>query len=279
MTRRIIYFILLTCFLSACQSDYSEYGLGLDDKDELLSLSVFTSECEVVDGTGSSRAIQNGPSTTFEEGERVGLIILDSEGNFLAENVPYKFDGKKWLFDADNSEDKELIYFDSTMSTCIVYYPYDRSVDGIKNESDLKNLKVFARRENQSTKDAYIFSDLLIWSYSGNAIKEISANLKHVHKSISLDLKLRWDLELPDRSTLLYHPLKEALEEFRIVYEDGTPILNDDIDFTYWAEDATYRYILPDDYDGTISWRYIYRGESYDGECKISSQAAGVRYV
>lgn len=282
MTKQITtYLLFAACFFSACQTDYDEPASGTSGEREALSLTVSTSDI-VVSDEAVTRASDKGGATTFEIDDCVGLIVLDKDGNFLADNVPYKFDGNNWNFDADNKEGKQRVYYDATMSTYIIYYPYHPSANGIKDESGIKNLPIFAHREDQSDKMAYRFSDLMMWSFTGKAIKQITANLEHTRKSLSLDIKVRWSLGLPkyEYDILEYQPLKEALEDFEILYQDGTPILNATTDITYHAEDGTYRYILPERYEGKLSWSYTYRGESFCGECTVSTQQAmGTRYV
>lgn len=280
MTKQITtYLLFAACFFSACQTDYDEPASGTSGEREALSLTVSTSDI-VVSDEAVTRASDKGGATTFEIDDCVGLIVLDKDGNFLADNVPYKFDGNNWNFDADNKEGKQRVYYDATMLTYIIYYPYHPSANGIKDESGIKNLPIFAHREDQSDKMAYRFSDLMMWSSTGRAIKQITANLEHTRKSLSLDIKVRWSLGLPKYNILEYQPLKEALEDFKILYQDGTPILNATTDITYHAEDGTYRYILPERYEGRLSWSYTYRGESFSGECTVSTQQAmGTRYV
>lgn len=281
MTKYIVTFILsAACILSSCHSDYYDFETetDTDGSNEELSLTVSASETVVSDGI-SSRADDLGSSTRFEEGDCVGLIIIDKDRRLLADNVPFRFNGTEWVFDADNNEGKQRVYYDATMSTYIVYYPYDKSVNGVKDVSTLKSQQVFAQQKNQSEELAYRFSDLMVWSHTGEALKHLAVGLEHVRNSFSLGLKLKWHLDLPSDNTLEYHPLREALIDFKVRLEDGTPILNDDIDYTYHAEDSTFRYILPDDYSGKITWRYTYRGESFGGESNVPAGVTGVRYV
>lgn len=279
MRKQIIPYILFaTILLSACQAENFETG-GVDHSggDE-LRLTVGESVSEALDGR-FSRAIQEGANTIFEKGELLGLIILDADGNLLADNVPYKYDGENWDFDTENTEGKRRVYYDKDMSTYIVYFPYDSSVDGAKSISYIKSLEAFKRRHDQSTKDAYRRSDLMVWSETGTGMKHLNVMLGHVRSSLSLNLKLKRQLGLPNGETLEYHPLRKAMKDFKVRYEDGTPLLDDETELTYYAEDGTYRYILSEDYDGLITWRYTYRNLSFGGECKVTAGTPGIRYV
>lgn len=281
MTKQIITYILFAaCLLSACRSDYYDLEPVTDSSNEALSLTVSASDVVVYDGI-TSRADDKGGATVFQTDDRIGLTITDKDGRLLADNVPYKFNGTDWIFDDENTDGKQRVYYDATMSTYIVYFPYHSSVTGVIDESYLKGLPAFARRENQSEEIDYRFSDPMLWTYTGEALKHINVELKHIRNSISLDLKVKWALPLPKDPTLEYHPVKAALEDFKIRYEDGNAILNvnDSIDYTYHAEDTSYRYILPDGYSGKVTWRYTYRGESFGGESRVLPRVVGVRYV
>lgn len=284
MTKHIITTILfVACLLTACGTDNYDPALVSDGTNEELSLTISSTDIVVSDGQ-ATRADDQGSTTVFktEDNDCVGLIILDNDGRLLADNVPFILDGNDWKFYADNDEGKERVYYDGTMSTYIVYYPYDKAADGVRDVSTLKSLKVFECQTDQSDEDVYRHSDLMVGT--GNVSRHLDVKLGHVRNSFSLDIKIKWELGIPfpNENTLEYHPVRDALVDFKVCYdyEGGTNILsvNDSIDYTFQAEDGTLRYILPDDYKGIITWRYTYRGESFGGESNVSS-LSGVRYV
>lgn len=268
MKQIIPYTLLAVCLLSACQTDDYEPTAETSGESGMLSLTVSANDFAVTGGA-STRAADNGKTTTFENGDRVGLIVLNTTGDIIADNLPYKFDGSNWNFDTGNGEGKQPVFYDPSMSSYIVYYPYNASVDGTKSVDALKALNVFAPQEDQSTENAYRQSDLMVWSSSGKPMKQITAALAHVRNSFSLDAKVQWTLATGDMVS--YTP--PTLEDVIIYDKEGTQLS------PYRAEDGSYRYILPDNYEGRMRWHYTYGEETYGGECTVSAQATGTRYA
>lgn len=269
MKQIIPYTLLAVCLLSACQTDDYEPTAGASDKSEMLSLTVSANDFAVTGGA-STRAADNGKTTTFENGDRVGLIVLDAADGIIVDNLPYKFDGSNWNFDTGNSEGKQPAFYDPSMNTYIVYYPYNAAADKTTSVDALKALDAFAHQADQSTEDAYRQSDLMVWSSSGASMKQITATLVHVRNSFSLDAKVQWTLATGD--AVSYTP-PTSLEDVIIYDKDGGQLS------PYCAEDGSYRYILPDDYEGTLRWHYTYEEKTYGGECTVTVPTAGTRYA
>lgn len=268
MKQIIPYTLLAVCLLSACQTDDYEPTAGTSGESGTLSLTVSANDFAVTGGA-STRAADNGKTTTFENGDRVGLIVLDESGNLVADNLPYKFDGSNWNFDTGNGEGKQPVFYDPSLNTYIVYYPYDAAANQTTSVDALKALNVFAHQENQSTENAYRQSDLMVWSSSGKPMKQITAALAHVRNSFSLDVTVQWTLATGD--AVSYTP--PALEDVIIYDKEGKQLS------PYRAEDGSYRYILPDDYEGTLRWHYTYEENTYGGECTVVAPTAGTRYA
>ena len=268
MKQIIPYTLLAVCLLSACQTDDYEPTARTSGESEILSLTVSTNDFAVT-GETSTRAADNDKTTTFENGDRVGLIVLDATDGIIADNLPYKFDGSNWNFDTGNSEGKQPAFYDPSMNTYIVYYPYNAAADQTASVDILKALDAFAHQADQSTEDAYRQSDLMVWSSSEGPMKQITATLVHVRNSFSLDAKVQWTLATGD--AVSYTP--PTLEDV-IIYDKEDKQLS-----PYRAEDGSYRYILPDDYEGTLRWHYTYEEKTYGGECTVVAQTAGTRYA
>ena len=268
MKQIIPYTLLAACLLSACQTDDYEPMAGTSGESGMLSLTVSANDFAVTGGA-STRAADNGKTTTFENGDRVGLIVLDVADGIIADNLPYKFDGSNWNFDTNNGEGKQPAFYDPSMNTYIVYYPYNAAANQTASVDALKALGVFAHQADQSTENAYRQSDLMVWSSSGKPMKRITAALAHIRNSFSLDAKVQWTLATGD--AVSYTP--PALEDV-IVYDKVGKQLS-----PYCAEDGSYRYILPDDYEGTLRWHYTYEEKTFGGECTVSAQATGTRYA
>lgn len=268
MKQIIPYTLLAVCLLSACQTDDYEPTAGTSGESGTLSLTVSANDFAVTGGA-STRAADNGKTTTFENGDRVGLIVLDESGNLVADNLPYKFNGSNWNFDTGNGEGKQPAFYDPSLNTYIVYYPYDAAANQTTSVDALKALNVFAPQEDQSTENAYRQSDLMVWSSSGKPMKQITAALAHVRNSFSLDAKVQWTLATGDMVS--YTP--PTLEDVIIYDKEGTQLS------PYRAEDGSYRYILPNSYEGKVRWCYTYEEKTFGGECTVSSQATGTRYA
>ena len=269
MMKQIIPYILwAVCLFSACQTDDYEPTAGTTGESKMLSLTVSANDFAVTGGA-STRAADNGKTTTFENGDRVGLIVLDESGNLVADNLPYKFNGSNWNFDTGNGEGKQPAFYDPSLNTYIVYYPYDAAANQTTSVDALKALNVFAPQEDQSTENAYRQSDLMVWSSSGKPMKQITAALAHVRNSFSLDAKVQWTLATGDMVS--YTP--PTLEDVIIYDKEGTQLS------PYRAEDGSYRYILPNSYEGKVRWCYTYEEKTFGGECTVSSQATGTRYA
>lgn len=290
MRKQIIPYILsAACLLSACSADYfSEPDQVTSPADSnMLSLTVSAS-----DGL-SSRSTEEGGVTTFNTGDCVGLIVLDSEGHFFANNIPYIYDSdsEAWKFHVDNTEGKQPVYYDAEMSTYIVYYPYTETADNCKSLDAIVGLPIFEYQTNQSSEETYRKADVLVWEDSVN-LRSIDATMWHAHDSFSLNTKIKWTLvplgkkneegEKED-AVLEYLPLRETLKDFSIVYkiegEDEIVLLNDKIDRTYHDNDSSYRYLLPPKQKGTIEWQYTYRNITFRGTQNIDATPTGKRYL
>lgn len=266
MKQAILYTLLGVSLLSGCRNE--DFGLTdvRPDRNE-LTLSVSASDFVSADGM-DTRASDDGNVTDFENGDRVGIIILNKEGGIMANNLPYKFDGTSWKFDTGNGEGKAPAYYDPLMKTCIVYYPYNEAADECRSADALKALEAFAIQSDQSTEEAYRNSDLMVWQHDEGALESINAVLTHARASFSLVPIVKW--ELADGSELSY--AAPSLEDVVICDKDGEHL------FPYEAEDGSYRYILPADYDGDIRWFYTYKENTFGGTRNVTGSESNTRY-
>ena len=218
----LTYLLPAICLLSACQSDYDEPGLPEAAVGEALEIMV-AETVNTVSGDGASRSSEAGASTLFDKGDRIGIIILGEDGKILADNVPYVYDGVKWDFDADNTEGKQLIYYDATMYKYIVYYPYTAQAD-LKTEGNdegtmkkikwlmtdtingyFKALPLFKWREVQSNEEDFRYCDPMVWSKTGfTTSRSIRVELGHIRNCFVLDPKVQWTLA--NGETISYQP-------------------------------------------------------------------------
>ncbi len=266
-------FFLPLLALCACSSDEDSISSTVQQPGEALQISVSAGEFSVA-GLPDTRAIDNGAATTFEDGDKVGVIILDDSNQLLANNIPYIYDGSQWTFDAStaNSEatGKQLCYYDSEEKnlTYIVYYPYSVSVDDVTNENDLKGK--FIPKENQQSKDAYRSSDLMVWKSSPDKpLKVLTAELRHAYASVSFFPSTK--CKLADGSDFSYVSSGVSDVSFTI---------GNDICDPYQASDGSFRCILPVSFtSGNIRCFYTFEGKTYSSTLTIASTASNTRYV
>lgn len=185
----LILFSLLTLFGCGNEED-AVSGIVPPQVGETLQLTVSAADF-VTDGAPDTRATDNGKETTFDDNDRVGVIILDAGDNLIYDNIPYVYKSGKWTFDSGNNEGKGGCYYDPKAETYIVYYPYSRDADGVKGVADLKTK--FAPKFNQSNIENYRASDLMVWS--GNtrltsSVTTLNAELKHAFASVYLTPKV-----------------------------------------------------------------------------------------
>ena len=287
MTRHyLIYLLPAICLLSACQSEYDEPGLAEAGSGEALEIMV-AETVNTVSGSGASRSYEAGASTEFENGDRIGIIILGEDGKILADNVPYVYDGEKWDFHADNADGKSRIYYDATMYKYIAYYPYtaqadvkiegnaektQEKIDSLMQENIdgyFKGLPMFKWREDQSSEENFRCSDPMVWSETGyTPSRRIKVKLGHIRNCFVLDPKVEW--ELANGDVINYQPRNYQIEltygtHDVIIPNDSTAISDTGFDDLYiYLGDSGHREYLKK-YEGVDSTRIDIIFRAQDG--------------
>lgn len=131
----IFTFFLTAVFLfSSCSEEpfSSDNGVNLPS-DGLLRLSIGVDD--YVDENGAeSRAEDSGAEFSFESGDRVGILVFSNGDSAPQNNLPYIFDGERWIFDTATAESEnsgKVAWFDAGEATLTVYYPYDAAADRV----------------------------------------------------------------------------------------------------------------------------------------------------
>ncbi|WP_288207665.1 fimbrillin family protein [uncultured Parabacteroides sp.] len=277
MKTGLVYMFLSLALLCACGSSDEELSGGMQQPGEALELIAVAGNFVTPGDAPNTRAADNGAATTFENDDRVGVIVLEGDA-VIGNNLPYKYDGTKWVFDIDVADTentgKSLFYYDSQASnlTYIVYYPYSTKADNVASVEGDGGLKSkFIPQEDQRTEDAYRMSDLMIWqSATGIApLRTLNATLVHAYNSVSIQPEVRYTLAAGQD---FIHP-SPAISDVRFVTGDATIVT------PYYAEeDGSYRYILPPGFTGSVRCFYTFDNQTYHKEFTVSAPASNTRY-
>ena len=223
-----------------------------------------------IDGNNATtRATDNGAVTTFESGDRIGIIVLDGSGNVLSDNIPYKYNGSAWSFDNANGEGKTALYYDNKATAYVAYFPYSPEADGITGADIPAALKAkFPPRYDQRTEDAYRASDLLVWSNGTGSVplKTLEIKFTHAYSSLSLSPSIKCKIDGKETS---YIPSSVDDVSFTIGTEPRLP---------YRADDGSYRIIVsPQTTDAR--WFCSYKAKTYGGTMPETALAANNRHT
>lgn len=274
MKMKQIYLFLSLALLCACSSD-EELPAVAQQPCPALELTVSAGGFITDSSTSGTRATDNGTATTFENGDRVGVIVLEG-GTLKGNNLPYKYNGSSWSFDAatagSESTGKSVYYYDNkaTNVTYIVYFPYSTDADGVTSLDGGGGLKSkFIPKADQQSEAGYRASDLMVWtSGSGSPQKTLAATLTHAYNSVSLLPEVHYTLE--DGQDFV-HP-SPAISDVNF-------IMDDKIVYPYKAADGSYRYILPSGLmNNSVRCFYTCDNKTYSKDLTVSSAGANTRY-
>ena len=223
-----------------------------------------------IDGNNAAtRATDNGAVTTFESGDRIGIIVLDGSGNVLSDNIPYKYNGNAWNFDNANGEGKTALYYDNKATAYVAYFPYSPEADGITGADIPAALKAqFPPRYDQRTKEAYRASDLLVWSNGTGSVplRKLEIKFTHAYSSLSLSPSVTCKIDGAETS---YIPSSVDDVSFTIGTEPLLP---------YRADDGSYRIIVsPQTTDAR--WFCTYNAKTYNGTVSVNTLVEEHRYT
>ncbi len=258
-----------------CACDGSDEALSdrTQQAGEALKLTVSAGDFVTYGDTPDTRATDGGAATTFENGDRIGVIVLDNRGNLLSDNIPYKYNGSSWSFDSSNGEGKSAVYYDNKAKTYLVYFPYSTDSDGVTAIEGYDGLKSkFIPKKDQQTEENYRASDLMTWqSTSDIAQKTLNVTLTHAYNSVSIQPKVHYTLNDGQDTDFLYPD--PAISAVYFLTGDTRLVT------TFSADDGSYRYILPADFTGDVRCFYILDNKTYNKAFTVSSvQTSNIRY-
>ena len=253
--------------LAACSPDNDALPGGDGGNTPSAALRIEVSASDFT--SAATRATDNGAATTFESGDRIGIIVLDGSGNVLSDNIPYKYNGGAWSFDNGNGEGKTAVYYDNKAATYFAYFPYSKEADGIADTDILAALKAkFPPRYDQRTDNAYRASDLLVWSSQAGDTpsKKLEIKFTHAYSSLSLSPSITCKIDGVETS---YIPSSVADVSFTIGTEPLLP---------YRADDGSYRIIVSPQ-TTSARWLCAYGGSMHCGTMPETALAANNRYT
>lgn len=270
MKTGLIYMFLSLVLLCACDGSDEALSYRTQQSGEALKLTVSAGDFVTYGDTPDTRAADDGAATTFENGDRIGVIVLDNSGNLLSDNIPYKYNGGSWSFDSSNGEGKSAVYYDNKATTYLVYFPYSTGANGVTAIDGLKSK--FTPKEDQQSEADYRASDLMTWQFPlGSAQKTLNVTLTHAYNSVSIQPKVHYTLD-DGQNTDFLHPALAISDVYFVTGEK-------DIVIPYAAEDGSYRYILPADFTGDVRCFYTLDNKTYNKEFTVSSaQTSNIRY-
>lgn len=271
MKTGLIYMFLSLVLLCACDGSDEALSDMAQQSGEALRLTVSAGDFVTYGDTPDTRATDDGAATTFENGDRIGVIVLDNSGHLLSDNIPYKYNGGSWSFDSSNGEEKSAVYYDNKATTYLVYFPYSTGANGVAAIDGLKSK--FTPKDDQQTEENYRASDLMTWqSPLGSAQKTLNVTLTHAYNSVSIQPKVHYTLD-DGQNTYFLHPAP-AISDVRFAIGDEKKLVT-----PYAAEDGSYRYILPADFTGDVRCFYTFDNKTYNKEFTVSSaQTSNIRY-
>lgn len=120
-------------FFSGCGKELDELPAGGSNTEspenpaqtegELLRLRV--SDAGYLDADAGSRATDSGLTTTFEDGDKIGLFVVNNENEVLYANVPYTKSGEEWTAEQN-------VRTKGYPVRVFAYYPYVEDAENIK---------------------------------------------------------------------------------------------------------------------------------------------------
>lgn len=272
MKMKQIYLFLSLALLCACSSD-EELSTVAQQPCNALELTVSAGGFVSDSSIPGTRATDNGAATTFENGDRAGVIVLEN-GVLKGNNLPYQYNGSSWSFDATTAsgEGKNVYYYDdkATDVTYIVYFPYSTTADDVISIDGTGGLKEkFIPKDDQQLEADFRASDLMVWtSGNGSPQKKLAATLTHAYNSVSLLPQVHYTLNNGDD---FVHP-SPAISDVNFIMEDK-------IVYPYKAADGSYRCILPSGLtNSSVRCFYTVDHKTYSKDLTVSSAGANTRY-
>lgn len=269
-------FFLFSCSREEMPNDITETGNPNVITLESVTLNDFSSN------TSSRASYTQDAATVFEQDDKLGLILLDAEGNRI-DHLSYSYISaeNRWNLD-DQSK-----YYSSKIKKIIAYFPYNSSLSNeVNTVEELKNtITIGADQSNQDTFKNY---DLLVEEIDSPS-STLDVNLTHAFSLIEFQSdpmtlqangkSYSYNVELQNVKMVI------GDTDYQLCNINGTYSLLVKDEFTIPANDFRYFYSLGDDaYVKTLTTaKTTESGKKYVFPCKVDggykpSYAAGDFY-
>ena len=156
MKTRLFYNTLAFAVCAMAVTSCSENIVDETLNEGLKPLSISVVDEGYINADASSRAVDNGVTTTFENGDQIGVYVVKA-GAINQSNIPVTYDGATWS--------GNIFYFEG--SDYIAYYPYDATLGDYTNIDELKAALSANASTDQTDEASYRKADYLTSIQSG----------------------------------------------------------------------------------------------------------------
>lgn len=215
------------------------------------ALSVTATSEGFVDTDNLSRVTDEGTSTTFEDGDKMGLYVVGAD-KVILKNIPLTYSEGKW------TADRNIYYYEG--ADYVAYFPYNESLEtassavegetltetveaGIKAAGD----EVLQSAVNQD-QNTYHKADLMMAKVASAAISEQSLNFKLEHQYALVEFALP-----VYKFKYLKANSDSEYKEFSVPMTDFTMKVNGTEVTPYKTPEGTFRYLIQPGTETTLS--------------------------
>lgn len=165
------------------------------ETDGYTGLRITVTDAGYINADNGSRATETDFTTTFEEGDKIGIFVVDNEGKVLRSNVPFICAGNDLWYTPENS-----IRVKEFPVKIVAYYPYveDTELEGKITPTAETASEFFATYisgldiTDQSTEELYRKADVMACMKSFNTKEEwfgtLDLSLEHLMGLVIVNL-------------------------------------------------------------------------------------------
>lgn len=259
-----------SCFLFSCSREEMPNNIIETDNPNVITLESVTLN-DFSSDTSSRASYTQDAATVFEQDDKLGLILLDAEGNRI-DHLSYSYISaeNRWNLD-DQSK-----YYSSKIKKIIAYFPYNSSLSNeVNTVEELKNtITIGADQSNQDTFKNY---DLLVEEIDSPS-STLDVNLTHAFSLIEFQSdpmtlqangkSYSYNVELQNVKMVI------GDTDYQLCNINGTYSLLVKDGFIVPANDFRYFYSLGDDaYVKTLTTaKTTESGKKYVFPCKVDGE-------